>query len=1611
MIAYIISLTLLIAAVILVRLIFRKHVPARLVYALWLAMLIRMVLPVTLFTVNVHLPEVFSPAQNVQTAQDTGLTPSSPTVIPDDTLPGISIPADTGTVSPYTPVTPVQPAESGIETAAPPQSQVSEPVRTGKSEPFRPDWKQILNIIWAVGAGIMAVWFIVIGITFNAKLIKGRRFLRSYKGTKVYVSSGAGVPCVSWIVPSIYVTPEMSDPVSEEYIVRHEHTHIRHWDHIWSVVRAAVLTVFWWNPLVWAAAILSKQDSEFACDEAVSSGMDGSERLRYANTLLAAAPRRRTLATGLGSAPLKERILNLTSCNRNRLICLVLALVFTLAAAGCSFASVGNETDSGEDSGTEEQTPPENDLDRIELPASELKRINGLPGTEENALFCASTGDSVIFFFDDDMTYYVRRDMPSPEYYSGSLKLPEGYTDGKTVYMNQRDDAVTVVARTSRDGQTEYLKYVLKGMEVPAYAEILDESQIDSLRDEMNKSSPIRVDIYQLDDVYKTDDTPTYGTAEVWIPTALSGYSAYECEVVLCEEDKDPDGAALLLYYGYAPVWSLERIGEKTEEDGWNYHTYIYSAACPEALREAMREAGASEESLDPRRYLYLSEIDSYHYAFVVIAPEEGSGTATPDERALADGFVRDMKAELYGPTLISGSTQYVIEPPSEYYDYITAVGGYGKNIEYFYPDGNVIHAGVDGTMYYVMGFTNSENAHDGPKGFATYKVVSYNGYIDSVDMTETFTKHTVTSEGTPYTGKLGGIYRMYSYSSGQNCIIAHNIYILDDGTIYSLSGPYATDDGVTYKGTYEYDRKTGGFTATVTGSYYSEGVWYTTSEGTVKGKLLEYGGFVHFVCESSDLYSVTPDDPLPLTFVPNTDGYADPPVRTLYREFAGTWRVTGAEDIVVPFLDVEIDTDQSTISFSGSRIMTDSGTGAETWQGARSYSGTYSINPLTYTITADLTASDGKRYSMDLILGYSESADGRMLDLTVRSSDCHDFDGMLGKTISLVSAGSETLPPDTDDTRDSDGQNEPPEQWDVTSRETDSSLTITFVMGKDSDSMSTFVSNVGKGDMIDTWWTVETDPSPKVTLAFNSDNMAKTIRRRIFDKLSSLPVPSMTETDDIENSAEVRAAVSEVFTAVLNGDPVTGNMYRTQGNGHVDFVFSFDFGYRMVPGDELTLIWYTASKAETRDVPSAPELKPWNTGYSEADNGLSSNITAVFTVGEDMTGWTGFLGRDMTDITMDLIWSVDTYPDNRITLAFYPALFPEYRSPRGEAFESLCTLPTPSLTETSDTSNDPETRAMVMKVLNVSVNSAAVTGDLYRTQGNGHIDFVFSFDDGQEVAPGDVITVVVGNTVRSAGPFSQYFETIGDLFAYYGTEYLNTAYPQEDFEKAVDVFLHPENYRGEISDELYRALSGLGITEYRFFLDEGRKLFYITFTLTGTPIGALEKGENTCRIAQDMYYGVGVYCGDRDSNYSNQVRNAVSRYIDRSFAKGMPDVSGEHLQFTDYIVSLLRELGIEPTRDAVIKYAEECYGLKGYTPLDRQFDENGNHIQLGYGIEWEMKYTVLRDYEDDGTFHVVVRYYKDGFCQLSDVTIEYVLTKLENGAWKFVDAFEVTGY
>lgn len=338
MLREVLTVSALILAVLLVRAIFKNRVPKRMVYTLWLVVLVKLCLPGTLVSLPV-LPaeEAAAPVQRVE-------------------LPAQPLPAQ-------------QPARAVTQPQTPVQQPVS-PAQEAAEAPAKPlTAMQIFQIVWAGGSALLGLWLFGTWLVFTVRLHKSRRFLGRHGRTRIYISSTVKSPCLAGLVPAVYLTEDVLQTAETELILRHELTHLRHLDHLWSFCRTAAVIAYWWNPFIWLAAICSKRDAELACDEAVAAGLSDAQRLVYARAILAQAPRK-AAALSLAGPPVRERILFLTKKQRTSALCVILAVLLVVSATGCSFAELTRQK-TGEITLPEEAEPAQQEAQKTATPLTQ----------------------------------------------------------------------------------------------------------------------------------------------------------------------------------------------------------------------------------------------------------------------------------------------------------------------------------------------------------------------------------------------------------------------------------------------------------------------------------------------------------------------------------------------------------------------------------------------------------------------------------------------------------------------------------------------------------------------------------------------------------------------------------------------------------------------------------------------------------------------------------------------------------------------------------------------------------------------------------------------------------------------------------------------------------------------------------------------------------------------------------------------------------------------------------------------------------------------------------------------------------------------------------------
>ena len=308
------TLSALIAAVLLVRAAFKNRVPKRLLYALWLVVLLKLCLPGTAYA----LPLL--PAEQTAAVQQTE-TPARPAPAAQ------------------------QPTQAAAQPQTPAQQPASQPQEAAKPAAAMPLVTEPVLVIWFCGSALLGLWLLLTWLVFTVRLRRSRRFLGRRGRVRIYAAGSISSPCLAGLIPAVYLTEDVVQTDAAELILRHELTHLRHLDPLWSFCRAAAVTVYWWNPFVWLAAFVSGRDAELACDEAVAAKLSPAQRVAYARAILAQAPRK-TAALSLAGPPVKERIVFLTRKQRTSVLCVVLALLLTVTATGCSFAELTRQSSS-----------------------------------------------------------------------------------------------------------------------------------------------------------------------------------------------------------------------------------------------------------------------------------------------------------------------------------------------------------------------------------------------------------------------------------------------------------------------------------------------------------------------------------------------------------------------------------------------------------------------------------------------------------------------------------------------------------------------------------------------------------------------------------------------------------------------------------------------------------------------------------------------------------------------------------------------------------------------------------------------------------------------------------------------------------------------------------------------------------------------------------------------------------------------------------------------------------------------------------------------------------------------------------------------------------------
>lgn len=189
----------------------------------------------------------------------------------------------------------------------------------------------ILSNLWVMGMLAMTLYTAISYLRLRHSIGTAIR-LRD----NIYQSEHVQSPFVLGILrPRIYLPYRLTE-TDREHVIAHETAHIRRRDHYWKPLGFLLLTIHWFNPLMWLAYVLLCRDIEAACDEKVIRQLGHDGRADYSQALLNCSIPRRSIAAcplAFGEVGVKDRVKSVLNYKKPAFWILLLAVIACVLTA------------------------------------------------------------------------------------------------------------------------------------------------------------------------------------------------------------------------------------------------------------------------------------------------------------------------------------------------------------------------------------------------------------------------------------------------------------------------------------------------------------------------------------------------------------------------------------------------------------------------------------------------------------------------------------------------------------------------------------------------------------------------------------------------------------------------------------------------------------------------------------------------------------------------------------------------------------------------------------------------------------------------------------------------------------------------------------------------------------------------------------------------------------------------------------------------------------------------------------------------------------------------------------------------------------------------------
>lgn len=195
-------------------------------------------------------------------------------------------------------------------------------------------WDAVLGgLAWVYGAGAMLLYALFSYLYIYLKVRQSMSLSEN-----IYLCDRIDTPFIFGIIrPKIYL-PSLMYEEDRTFVLAHERAHLKRRDHLWKPLGFLILSVYWFNPVIWLSYILLCRDIELACDEKVIKEMGAEMKKPYSMALInCSVPKRMITAcpVAFGETGVKKRIKAVLSYKKPALWLIIIAVITSIILAVC----------------------------------------------------------------------------------------------------------------------------------------------------------------------------------------------------------------------------------------------------------------------------------------------------------------------------------------------------------------------------------------------------------------------------------------------------------------------------------------------------------------------------------------------------------------------------------------------------------------------------------------------------------------------------------------------------------------------------------------------------------------------------------------------------------------------------------------------------------------------------------------------------------------------------------------------------------------------------------------------------------------------------------------------------------------------------------------------------------------------------------------------------------------------------------------------------------------------------------------------------------------------------------------------------------------------------